>query len=106
MTKIYAIDFDGTIAETEWPEIIGPRMGTVEFIRELQERGDQWILWTMREGKHLAAAIAWLKGLGLNPDAVNDNLPELKEKWGNNPRKPFADVYIDDHNCGGLRLED
>ena len=81
-------------------------METVEFIRRLQERGDQWILWSMREGAPLEEALAWLKGMGLNPDAVNDNLPQLKDFFGNNPRKVFANVYIDDHNCGGLRLED
>jgi hypothetical protein len=42
----------------------------------------------------------------LSPDAVNDNIEELKREFGNNPRKVFANVYIDDHNAGGLRFEE
>lgn len=101
---IYAIDFDGTIAVTNFPRIIRPVEATVRFIRSLQDSGDKWILWTMREGPVLEQALEWLNDRGLTPDAVNDNLPELKEKWGNNPRKVFADAYIDDRNCGGLEL--
>lgn len=36
------------------------------------------------------------KKFGLEFDAVNANLPEMVAHWGNNPRKVFADVYIDD----------
>ena len=59
----------------------------------------------MREGKLLDEAIAFLTDLGIAPDAANDNLPELCEAFKNNPRKVFANVYIDDHNAGGLRFE-
>ena len=38
------------------------------------------------------------------PDAINDNLPERIKMFGNNPRKVYADVYIDDHNAGGIVL--
>ena len=33
---------------------------------------------------------------GLEFDAVNENLPEMIEWYGNDCRKVFADVYIDD----------
>jgi len=104
--KIYAIDFDNTIAETAWPTIVAPKLETISFIKRLQSRGDQWILWTNREGENLEAALAFLTEHGLRPDAVNDNLPQLKEFFRNNPRKVFANVYIDDRNAGGLKLED
>ena len=84
---IYGIDFDGTIVEEKFPKIGKPIAEVVDFIRFLQSRGDKWILITMREGKLLDDAVAWLKAQGLTPDAVNDNLPERIEKWGNNPRK-------------------
>jgi hypothetical protein len=29
-------------------------------------------------------------------DAVNENLPDMVEKFGNDCRKVYADVYIDD----------
>ena len=33
---------------------------------------------------------------GLIFDAVNENLPDMIEKFGGDSRKIFADVYIDD----------
>ena len=101
---IFAIDFDGTICTELWPEIGEPVREVVEFIRELQERGDRWILYTMREGDTLEQAVTTLAKLGLRPDAINDNLPERCARFDNNPRKIYADIYIDDHNAGGLRL--
>ena len=101
---IYAIDFDNTIALTDFPEILSQIQPVMSFIKRLQRHGDKWILWTMREGKALEDAVAWCNSYGLFPDAVNDNLPEMREKWGNNPRKVFADIYIDDHNAGGVFL--
>lgn len=102
--QIYAVDFDGTIAKTDWPDIIGPNAPVVEFVKRVQERGDRWILWTNRCGEHLYAALSYCRSLGLHPDAVNDNLSDMQELFGRNPRKVFANFYIDDHNAGGLRL--
>ena len=99
---IYAIDFDGTIVENKFPEIGEIKPEAKEFILKLQERGDSWILYTMREGIFLRDAINFLASHGLIPNATNDNLPEMKEFYGNNPRKVFAHVYIDYHNAGGL----
>ena len=59
---IFAIDFDGTIFSEVWPEIGEPVREVVKFIRELQERGDLWILYTMREGATLEQAVAALAG--------------------------------------------
>lgn len=101
---IYGIDFDGTIVTEQFPEIGKPIEKTVSFIRDLQAKGHKWILITMREGKHLDDAVKWLKAQEIAPDAVNDNLPERVEMWGNNPRKVYADIYIDDHNAGGVQL--
>lgn len=102
---IYAIDFDGTIVENRYPEIGELKPEAEKFIRALQERGDKWILWTIRGGDKLEEAVKFLESHGLKPDAVNDNLPEVKAKWPSNPnpRKIFADVYIDDRNAGGVK---
>lgn len=102
---IYAIDFDGTIVENKFPGIGAIKPEAEKFIRDLKTNGDKWILYTMREGKLLEDAVAFLKSKDLAPDAANDNLPELCEAFHNNPRKIFANVYIDDHNAGGLRFE-
>lgn len=101
---IYGIDFDGTIVEEKFPAIGKPIKETIKFINNLQWEGHKWILITMREGELLDNAVGWLMSQGLKPDAINDNLPARIEKWGNNPRKIYADVYIDDHNAGGLYL--
>lgn len=103
---IYAIDFDGTIVENKFPEIGLLKEEAKLFIDKLVARGDKWILYTMREDKYLEEALIFLKQHNLVPHAVNDNLPELKEIYQNNPRKVFANVYIDDHNAGGLQFTD
>lgn len=102
---VYAIDFDGTIVSNRWPAIGALNRGVADFVKRLQVNGDKWILWTMREGEKLDEAVRFLHSVGLKPDAVNDNLPELCTAFGgNNPRKVFANVYIDDHNAGGLKF--
>lgn len=44
----------------------------------------------------LQDAVDWCYNHGLKFDAVNDNLEENKEHFGNNTRKVFADEYWDD----------
>ena len=96
---IYAVDFDGTLCENKWPEIGEPNMPLIEFLVSEQEKGNVVILWTMREGKALYEAVRWLvKECDFVPDIVNDNTDEMKKFYGNNPRKVFANYYIDDHN--------
>ena len=41
-------------------------------------------------------AVEWCMEYGLEFDAVNENLQEMIEWHGNDCRKIFADVYIDD----------
>lgn len=96
--KIIAIDFDGTLFETEYPKILRPILPVIEMAKARKAAGDKLILWTCREGAELDAAIEACREYGLEFDAVNDNLPEEKAKWGNNPRKIAADEYWDDKN--------
>lgn len=101
--KIFAFDFDGTLVREEWPAIGEPIERMIKFCKWVQEQPDtRWILLTMREGPLLQEAIDFLAGIGLKPDAVNDNLPERVAEWnGSNPRKIYADYYIDDHSYFG-----
>jgi hypothetical protein len=103
---IYGIDFDGTIVEHCYPQIGEPKPRTVEFIRWLEGAGHQWVLITMREGKRLQDAVEWLNAHDLHPSAVNDNIQMIKDVFECNPRKIFANMYIDDHNAGGLYIPD
>ena len=96
--KVIAVDFDGTLCKNRWPNI-GEAYNEVinECIRR-QAEGDKIILWTCRSGALLDDALLWCLNRGLKFDAVNDNLAENIEKYGNNCRKVWADEYWDDKN--------
>lgn len=94
--KIYAVDFDGTLAETRFPEILRPRLYMFMKCKELRKRGNILILWTCRCGKDLEEAVEFCRRYGLEFDYINENVPENVEKWGNDSRKIFAHEYIDD----------
>lgn len=93
---IYAIDFDGTLCEDAYPEIGAPRPAVIDLCKVAKKAGEKLILWTCRQGDDLKAAVEWCAAQGVTFDAVNDNLPEMIEKFGNNCRKVNADAYIDD----------
>lgn len=94
--NIYAVDFDGTLCESQWPGIGAPNVKLIEHLIRGREAGDKVILWTCRIGDRLQEAVDWCKGYGLEFDAVNDNIPENIEKYGNNTQKIYASCYIDD----------
>ena len=90
-----AVDFDGTLADTDATNIYSPNTKLINYLIARKEKGDKVILWTCREGSRLDQAVEWCKKQGLEFDAINDNLPWLK-RFGLNPRKIAADYYIDD----------
>lgn len=94
--RIIAVDFDGTLAKTRFPEIIEPIPQAIELCKALQKNGAILILWTCRCGKDLEDAVEWCKTQGLVFDLINENVPENVEKFGNDSRKVFAHEYIDD----------
>lgn len=102
--KIVGVDFDGTLAVTRgtYPKIQGPIQEVVDYVKSEQAAGAYLILITMREYDELQQAVEWCKEQGLRFDAVNDNLPQMKEFFGNNPRKIFCNEYLDDTNIGGI----
>lgn len=91
-----AIDFDGTLCEDAWPDIGAPRMDVIESAKCHKANGHKLILWTCREGEMLGKAVEWCKRYGLEFDAVNANIPERTEAYGNDCRKVGADEYWDD----------
>lgn len=102
---VYAVDFDGTLAETRFPEIIGPRKKTIAAVKLLKAQGHKIILWTSRVGEDLKNAVEWCKGQGIVFDSVNEPLPEQIARWGNDTRKIYADAYIDDRAITPEALE-
>ncbi len=94
--EIIAVDFDGTLCYSEWPALGEPNVRLIEYLKKWKMTGGKLILWTFRAGEALDAAVKWCSEQELTFDAVNDNLPEIVEKYGNNSRKITCDYYIDD----------
>lgn len=93
---IIAVDFDGCLCDSYWPELGEPIPEVLAEIKRRQREGCKIILWTCRVGKALAAAVDWCGAHGLVFDAVNDNLPVVKRAYGGDSRKITADEYWDD----------
>lgn len=100
---VIAVDFDGCLiceqgfGKLNTEEAI-PNKALMDWLVERRKAGDKVILWTCREDhderKLLTWAANYCKSFGLEFDAVNDNVKPNNYEW--QPRKVFADVYIDD----------
>ena len=95
---VIAVDFDGCLCESRWPDIGPPNEAVIEYLKDRQRQGDKLILWTCREHEMLDRAVMWCLRQGLKFDAVNQNLPERIEQYGNDCRKVGADEYWDDRS--------
>lgn len=98
---IFAVDFDGTLSFGQWPGVGPANTELISFLLKRKAAGDKIILWTCRENDILEKAVSWCKSQGLVFDAINDNLPEVIERYGVNSRKVGCDFYIDDRAVSG-----
>lgn len=103
LPKIIAVDFDGTIVSDRFPEIGEPNYELIRTLRAMQRKGVKLILWTSRNdspdmGAMLTDAVEACKRWGLEFDAVNENIIEVKRLTGGDTRKIYADVYLDDRS--------
>lgn len=88
---IIAVDYDGTL------EINGKtNHDLLAWLQSQQCQGHVVILWTCREGERLAHALDRLARAGFAPNLVNANAPNVVARLGHDPRKVYADLYIDD----------
>lgn len=94
--KVIAVDFDGTLCENAFPLIGRAKFGVIEKLLDEQDEGAKIILWTCRSGKNLQEAVEWCEKTGIVFDAINENIPEMIELYGTDPRKVGADEYWDD----------
>ena len=100
---IIAVDFDGTLhTGKDWPEIGDPVPQAVEIMQRLKADGHTLIIYSCREGRYQLDMENWLIANNIPFSVVNENISEAEIVWGYNSRKIFADIYIDDHNLGGL----
>ena len=97
---IIAIDFDGVLVSDKFPEIGKPDWEMVSVVWRLGFTGHELILWTSRVEDRLEEAKQWCAEHDLKFVAVNANAPSNLAKYGTDPRKVYADVYIDDRACG------
>lgn len=88
---IIAVDFDETL------QIAGkPNISLFRSLISKQKQGNAIILNTCRQGKRLDEAVAFCLKNGLRFNAINENIPQIIRRFGYNPRKIYADMYIDD----------
>lgn len=99
---IIAIDFDGTIVEHCYPEIGKEIPFATTTLKMLIAERHQLILWTVRRGELLQAAVDWCKERGVEFYAVNKNFPEEVVENDGCYNKVNAELFIDDRNLGGL----
>lgn len=104
MNKIIAVDFDGTLCVNEWPGIGAPNERMIKYLREQQRQGAKLILWTCRTKEQLVDAIDWCEEHDLHFNAINQNVQESIDLFGEDTRKIFASEYIDDSNTYFLNL--
>ncbi|MBP3547333.1 MAG: hypothetical protein J6J64_01470 [Alistipes sp.] len=96
-SMIIAVDFDGTCVEHDYPAVGMDVDGAVDVLRALNRKGHRLILFTMRSGAKLEAAVKWFRDRKIELWDVNHN-PEQRE-WTESP-KVHADIYIDDSSLG------
>ena len=88
--QIIAVDFDGTLCTDCFPKIGQPNTALIELLKGLRRQGRQIILWTCRCGNQLEEAVEWCRKWELEFDAVNENLPEIIERYGSDGRKIYV----------------
>lgn len=96
---ILAVDFDGTLVENAFPAIGQFKPEILSAVLMYKDLGWKIILWSCRTGKMLEDAVKACESAGLLFDAVNDNLPEVQQYFGESTRKVFANLYWDDRNA-------
>lgn len=97
---IIAIDFDGVLVKDKFPDIGEPDWDMVSAVWRLGFTDHELVLWTSRIGERLEEAVRWCEEHNLKFTCVNTNAPSNLEEYGTDPRKVFANVYIDDRAFG------
>jgi hypothetical protein len=93
---IIGVDFDGTCVKHAYPHV-GEDIGAVPVLKELVANGHDLILWTMRSGDSLEAAIDWFKTNEIELYASQRN--PTQDQWTSSP-KAYCQIYIDDAALG------
>lgn len=92
---VLAFDFDGTVVAHRFPSIGEELPGAIDGLRALARRGALLLLWTVRDGAMLAAAVAFLKQREVPIWSVNANPLSRSSS-----PKVMADAVVDDMAIG------
>ena len=97
-----AIDFDNTIAKTDYPHIKKIKRNAVKYINKLYDKGCLIIINTCRANGEKDIMCKFLTNVGLKYHYINENDPVRIRHYRTDTRKISADIYIDDKNLGGI----
>lgn len=76
--KVFAVDFDQTIALTEYPTIIQEIPHCFHTLHKIQDKGHKIILLTMRHGEPLTEAVEFITNRGIKLYGINNNPQQYK----------------------------
>lgn len=57
-----AVDFDGTLCFSKWPDCGQPNQALITYLQEWRKNGNKLILWTCRAGEALSKAVEFGAG--------------------------------------------
>ena len=93
---IIGLDIDGTVFEHSYPAL-GKDVGAFPWLLKAQKLGARFIVFTMRDGAELKAAVEALREGGI--DIYGANVNPTQWEWTMSP-KPYCHLYIDDTGLG------
>lgn len=91
------LDFDGTVVTHDYPNMGKEVPYCIETLKQITYEGGKLILITMRSGKSLAEAVAFLADHDIPLYGINHN-PQ-QHLYSKSP-KIYANIYIDDAALG------
>lgn len=91
------LDFDGTVVTHEFPKIGEDVPHCIETLKKITSQGGRIILITMRSGRKLAEAVAYMSYHEIPLYGINSN--PRQAHYSKSP-KIYANIYIDDAALG------
>ena len=100
-----ALDFDGTLCDSHYPNLGDEIKPICDFIRSIQDFDVVIVLNTCRTGKALADALKWCDEHNIKYTYFNGNDPHRIITWGADSRKISCDMLID-NTCYNFNIND
>lgn len=100
-----ALDFDGTLCDSNYPNLGDEIAPICDFIRSIQDLDVVIVLNTCRTGDALTSALHWCAEHDIRYDYYNGNDPYRILQYGVDSRKISCNMLIDD-TCYNFNIED